>query len=116
MKSIQNRLNQFFYPALLIALPLIFLSPSFSKTVVHGGSLIPHPFGLSLFEHNVYYTDWTKMAVMKVNKFNDRNPQVVYTTSQIPHGLAVIHSLNQPYGKLNCSLSKPSICFHWLPS
>ncbi|CAL8343601.1 unnamed protein product, partial [Boreogadus saida] len=76
------------------------------KTVVHGGSLIPHPFGLSLFEHNVYYTDWTKMAVMKVNKFNDRNPQVVYTTSQIPHGLAVIHSLNQPYVSNPCGLGR----------
>uniref|UniRef100_A0A8C5B335 Low-density lipoprotein receptor-related protein 2 n=1 Tax=Gadus morhua TaxID=8049 RepID=A0A8C5B335_GADMO len=76
------------------------------KTVVHGGSLIPHPFGLSLFEHNVYYTDWTKMAVMKANKFNDRNPQVVYTTSQIPHGLAVIHSLNQPYVSNPCGLGR----------
>ncbi|TNN64423.1 Low-density lipoprotein receptor-related protein 2 [Liparis tanakae] len=48
------------------------------KTVVHGGAAIPHPFGISLFERNVYFTDWTKMAVMKANKFTDSSPQVVY--------------------------------------
>lgn len=76
------------------------------KTVVHGGAAIPHPFGISLFEHNVYFTDWTKMAVMKANKFNDNNPQVVYSTSQTPHGVAVIHQLKQPYGK---PFSEPNI-------
>lgn len=69
------------------------------KTVVHGGAAIPHPFGISLFEHNVYFTDWTKMAVMRANKFSDSHPQVVYSTSQTPHGVAVIHQLKQPHGK-----------------
>lgn len=77
----------------------MFSTFSFRKTVVHGGAAIPHPFGISLFEHNVYFTDWTKMAVMKANKFNDNNPQVVYSTSQTPHGVAIIHQLKQPYGK-----------------
>ena len=67
--------------------------------MVHGGAVIPHPFGISLFEHTVYYTDWTKMAVMKANKFSDRSPQVLYTTAQNPHGVAVIHQLRQPYGE-----------------
>lgn len=70
----------------------------FRKTVVHGGAVIPHPFGISLFEHSVYFTDWTKMAVMKANKFTDSNPQVVYNTSQTPHGVAVIHKFKQPQG------------------
>lgn len=61
--------------------------------------MIPHPFGISLFEHNVYFTDWTKMAVMKANKFTDRSSEVVYRTSQTPHGVAVIHQLKQPQGK-----------------
>lgn len=74
--------------------------------MVHGGTAIPHPFGISLFEHNVYFTDWTKMAVMKANKFNDNNPQVVYGTSQTPHGVAIIHQLKQPYGK---PLKEPNI-------
>lgn len=68
------------------------------KTVAHGGAVVPHPFGISLFEHNVYFTDWTKMAVIKANKFIDNQPQVIYTTSQTPHGVAVIHQLKQPQG------------------
>lgn len=67
--------------------------------MVHGGAAVPHPFGISLFEHNVYFTDWTKMAVMKANKFTDSSPQIVYSTSQTPHGVAVIHQLKQPYGE-----------------
>ncbi|CAG5865572.1 unnamed protein product [Menidia menidia] len=76
------------------------------KTVVHGGSVVPHPFGISLFEHNVYFTDWTKMAVMKANKFTDSSPQVVYRTSQTPHGVAVIHQLKQPQVPNPCSADK----------
>lgn len=70
--------------------------------MVHGGAAVPHPFGISLFEHNVYFTDWTRMAVMKANKFSDNNPEVVYSTSQTPHGVAVIHRLKQPSGKTLC--------------
>lgn len=69
------------------------------KTVVHGGAVIPHPFSISLFEHHVYFTDWTKMAVMKANKFTDSSPEVIYRTPQTPHGVAVIHQLRQPQGR-----------------
>uniref|UniRef100_A0A8C9SXP4 Low-density lipoprotein receptor-related protein 2 n=1 Tax=Scleropages formosus TaxID=113540 RepID=A0A8C9SXP4_SCLFO len=76
------------------------------KTVVHGGSVIPHPFGISLFEHNVYFTDWTKMAVLRANKFSDNNPQLIYHTSMTPHGVTVVHPLRQPYGKNPCGTNK----------
>uniref|UniRef100_A0A8C4INS7 Low density lipoprotein receptor-related protein 2a n=1 Tax=Dicentrarchus labrax TaxID=13489 RepID=A0A8C4INS7_DICLA len=82
------------------------VDPTVGKTVVHGGAVIPHPFGISLFEHNVYFTDWTKMAVMKANKFTDGSPQVVYGTSQTPHGVAVIHQLKQPQVPNPCSTDK----------
>lgn len=69
------------------------------KTVLHGGSRIPHPFGISLFEDSVFFTDWTKMAVMKANKFTETNPQVYYQSSLRPFGVIVFHSLRQPHGK-----------------
>lgn len=68
------------------------------KTVVQGGSLIPHPFGISLFEDHVFFTDWTKMAVMKANKFTESSPQQYHQTSLKPFGVTVYHSLRQPYG------------------
>lgn len=69
------------------------------KTVLHGGSLIPHPFGISLFEENVFYTDWTKMAVMKANKFEDTHPQTYYQSTLRPYGVTVYHALRQPNGE-----------------
>lgn len=71
----------------------------YRRTIAHGGSLIPHPYGISLFEHNIFFTDWTKMAVMKANKFADSNPQVIYQSSLRPYGVTVYHSLRQPLGK-----------------
>ncbi|MCI4378615.1 hypothetical protein PGIGA_G00218000, partial [Pangasianodon gigas] len=76
------------------------------KTVVHGGSLIPHPFGVSLFEHSVYYTDWTKMAIMKANKFIENNPQVLYSTAHTPYGVAVVHPFRQPYISNPCGTDR----------
>ncbi|XP_045414697.1 low-density lipoprotein receptor-related protein 2 [Lemur catta] len=73
------------------------------KTVVHGGSLAPHPFGISLFEGHVFFTDWTKMAVMKANKFMDTNPQVYYRSSLRPYGVTVYHVLKQPYVNNPCN-------------
>ncbi|XP_067405392.1 low-density lipoprotein receptor-related protein 2 isoform X6 [Emydura macquarii macquarii] len=72
------------------------------RTIAHGGSLIPHPYGISLFEHNVYFTDWTRMAVMKANKFAESNPQVVYQSSLRPYGVTVYHALRQPYVRNPC--------------
>ncbi|XP_029461540.1 low-density lipoprotein receptor-related protein 2 isoform X2 [Rhinatrema bivittatum] len=72
------------------------------KTIIHGGSLIPHPFGISLFEDNLYYTDWTRLAVMKANKFTETNPQVVFQSSLRPYGVTVFHGLRQPYVRNPC--------------
>ncbi|XP_069081387.1 low-density lipoprotein receptor-related protein 2 [Pleurodeles waltl] len=75
------------------------------KTVIHGGSLIPHPFAISLFEHHVYFTDWTRLAVMKSNKFTETNPQVVFQSPMRPYGLTVYHSLRQPYVRNPCGIN-----------
>ncbi|NXN98396.1 LRP2 protein, partial [Rhinopomastus cyanomelas] len=72
------------------------------RTIAHGGSLVPHPYGITLFEHNVYFTDWTKMAVMKANKFSESNPQVVYQSSLRPYGVTVYHAAKQPYVRNPC--------------
>uniref|UniRef100_A0A8U8C0Q1 Uncharacterized protein n=1 Tax=Geospiza parvula TaxID=87175 RepID=A0A8U8C0Q1_GEOPR len=80
----------------------IALDPTVGKTVAHGGSLIPHPYGITLFEHNVYFTDWTKMAVVKANKFSESNPQVIYQSSLRPYGVTVYHAARQPFVRNPC--------------
>uniref|UniRef100_A0A8C4VAU1 LDL receptor related protein 2 n=1 Tax=Falco tinnunculus TaxID=100819 RepID=A0A8C4VAU1_FALTI len=80
----------------------IALDPTVGRTIAHGGSLIPHPYGITLFEHNVYFTDWTKMAVVKANKFSESNPQVIYQSSLRPYGVTVYHAARQPYVRNPC--------------
>uniref|UniRef100_F7CLL4 Low-density lipoprotein receptor-related protein 2 n=1 Tax=Monodelphis domestica TaxID=13616 RepID=F7CLL4_MONDO len=72
------------------------------KTIAHGGSIIPHPYGISLFEHNVFFTDWTRLAVMKANKFSESNPQIIYQSSLRPYGVTIYHALRQPYVRNPC--------------
>uniref|UniRef100_A0A493U359 LDL receptor related protein 2 n=1 Tax=Anas platyrhynchos platyrhynchos TaxID=8840 RepID=A0A493U359_ANAPP len=80
----------------------IALDPTVGRTIAHGGSVIPHPYGITLFEHNVYFTDWTKMAVVKANKFSESNPQVIYQSSLRPYGVTVYHAARQPYVRNPC--------------
>ncbi|KAG8559732.1 hypothetical protein GDO81_017431 [Engystomops pustulosus] len=75
------------------------------KTIVHGGDIVPHPYGISIFEHFVYFTDWTKLAVMKANKFSDSTTQTVFSTSLRPYGVTVYHSSRQPYVRNPCGIS-----------
>ncbi|XP_072468339.1 low-density lipoprotein receptor-related protein 2 isoform X2 [Notamacropus eugenii] len=72
------------------------------KTIAHGGAIIPHPYGISLFEHNVFVTDWTRLAVMKANKFSESNPQIIYQSSLRPYGVTIYHALRQPYVRNPC--------------
>uniref|UniRef100_A0A5F8GUH8 LDL receptor related protein 2 n=1 Tax=Monodelphis domestica TaxID=13616 RepID=A0A5F8GUH8_MONDO len=80
----------------------IALDPTIGKTIAHGGSIIPHPYGISLFEHNVFFTDWTRLAVMKANKFSESNPQIIYQSSLRPYGVTIYHALRQPYVRNPC--------------
>ncbi|XP_021094201.1 low-density lipoprotein receptor-related protein 2 isoform X1 [Heterocephalus glaber] len=72
------------------------------KTVLHGGSLIPHPFAIALFEENMFYTDWTRMAVMKANKFEENHPQIYHQSTLRPFGVTVYHALRQPNASNPC--------------
>ncbi|OWK11616.1 hypothetical protein Celaphus_00003421, partial [Cervus elaphus hippelaphus] len=72
-------------------------------TVIHGGSNIPHPFSISLFEGQLFFTDWTKMAVLKANKFKETNPRLYYRSSLRPFGVTVYHALRQPDAMNPCA-------------
>ena len=64
-------------------------------TVIHGGADIPHPFSISLFEGQLFFTDWTKMAVLKANKFKETNPRLYYRSSLKPFGVTVYHGTRE---------------------
>lgn len=69
------------------------------KIVLNGGTQAPHPFGIALFENHIFFTDWTKMGVIRANRFRDSNPALLYRTSKRPGHVVVSHSVLQPAGK-----------------
>ncbi|XP_063285770.1 low-density lipoprotein receptor-related protein 2 [Pelobates fuscus] len=75
------------------------------KTILHGGDIIPHPYGISVFEQYVYFTDWTKLSVMRANKFRDDSTTAVFRTSLRPYGVTVFHPLRQPAVTNPCGIN-----------
>jgi low density lipoprotein-related protein 2 len=39
------------------------------QIVATGMNNVPHPFGVTLFDQYLYWTDWTRLGVMRVEKF-----------------------------------------------
>lgn len=69
------------------------------KIVLNGATQSPHPFGISVFENHVFFTDWTKMGVVRTNRFNGSNPVLLYRTAKRPGHVTVSHPVLQPVGK-----------------
>ncbi|TMS22544.1 Low-density lipoprotein receptor-related protein 2 [Larimichthys crocea] len=66
------------------------------KIVLNGATQSPHPFGISVFENHVFFTDWTKMGVVRTNRFNGSNPVLLYRTAKRPGHVTVSHPVLQP--------------------
>lgn len=71
----------------------------FRKIVLNGVTQAPYPFGIATFENNVFFTDWSKMAVMKANRFKENNPALIYRTAKRPGQIVISHSVLQPVGE-----------------
>ncbi|KAJ8414276.1 hypothetical protein AAFF_G00051460 [Aldrovandia affinis] len=72
------------------------------KTVLNGGTQVPHPYGLFVFENHVFFTDWTKMAVVQANRFNGSNSKLLYRTTDRPGHIVVSHAVLQPIAMNPC--------------
>lgn len=61
-----------------------------------------HPFGLTVFENHLYYTDWYKLSkgVKSLNKFTGMNKTLIKRTLWSHMDIHVYHPLRQPNGKL----------------
>uniref|UniRef100_A0A1I7WFR2 Low-density lipoprotein receptor-related protein 6 n=1 Tax=Heterorhabditis bacteriophora TaxID=37862 RepID=A0A1I7WFR2_HETBA len=47
------------------------------RVVAQGMNNVPHPFGLALFDQYLYWTDWTRLGVVKIEKFGS-NPELIW--------------------------------------
>lgn len=63
--------------------------------------VVPHAFSLAVYENFVYFTDWSRLGIMRVEKFGDEQSELLYNNSQgnlFPMGLAAYHRSLQPTG------------------
>lgn len=87
------------------------------KVILKGATQSPHPFGIAVFENHVFFTDWTKMAVMRANRFSDNNPALLYRTANRPGHVVVSHPVLQPIGEDTSLGGKRALPFlFWKPS
>lgn len=64
--------------------------------VIHDQETLSHPFGISLYENHVYWTDWRTNSVLRANKFNGTDIAVIQRTQTQPFGIQILHSSRQP--------------------
>lgn len=72
--------------------------------ILRGHEFLSHPFAVSLFGGNVYWTDWRTNTLTKANKWTGANVTVIQKTSAQPFDLEIYHPSRQPQSK------RPSFC------
>lgn len=71
------------------------------RELIKGHDLLDHPFAITLFENNVYWTDWRSNAVIRANKWNASDVSVIQRTSMQLFDVKIMHPSRQPKGDFN---------------
>ncbi|KAJ8049878.1 Low-density lipoprotein receptor-related protein 8 [Holothuria leucospilota] len=68
------------------------------RVILRDESTLMHPFHITVFEDNVYWTDWNAFSIQRVNKFTgkDLTDVVGRLVRGTPAGLYIWHSSQQP--------------------
>lgn len=72
--------------------------------ILRGHEYLSHPFAVSLFGGNVYWTDWRTNTLARANKWTGQNVTVIQKTSAQPFDLQIFHPSRQPQGKNSFSV------------
>jgi hypothetical protein len=67
--------------------------------IIRGHEYLSHPFAVSLYGSEVYWTDWRTNTLSKANKWTGQNVSVIQKTSAQPFDLQIYHPSRQPQGK-----------------
>ncbi|XP_026091548.1 low-density lipoprotein receptor-related protein 1B [Carassius auratus] len=74
--------------------------------ILRGHEFLSHPFAVSLFGGNVYWTDWRTNTLTKANKWTGANVTVIQKTSAQPFDLEIYHPSRQPQTPNPCAGNK----------
>uniref|UniRef100_A0AAX7SPU8 EGF-like domain-containing protein n=1 Tax=Astatotilapia calliptera TaxID=8154 RepID=A0AAX7SPU8_ASTCA len=81
--------------------------------VLRGHEYLSHPFAVTMYGGEVYWTDWRTNTLAKANKWTGHNVTVVQRTNTQPFDLQVYHPSRQPQAPNPCAPAdgKP-LCSH----
>ena len=73
------------------------------RTILSGARTLPHPHSISAFEDSIFLSDWTKLNIARVNKYqgSEGYTQLLDDSERI-FDLAVVHPLKQTIGNDLC--------------
>uniref|UniRef100_A0A3B5R2C5 EGF-like domain-containing protein n=1 Tax=Xiphophorus maculatus TaxID=8083 RepID=A0A3B5R2C5_XIPMA len=69
-----------------------------NRLVLRGHEYLSHPFAVTMYGGEVYWTDWRTNTLAKANKWTGHNVTVVQRTNTQPFDLQVYHPSRQPLG------------------
>ena len=69
------------------------LSCEFTQSLLSG---LPHPFALTLFEDDLYWTDWQTLSINRADKFGRSGVEVVRSGLESPMDIHAMHRQRQP--------------------
>uniref|UniRef100_A0A8D3BMI9 Low density lipoprotein receptor-related protein 1Ab n=1 Tax=Scophthalmus maximus TaxID=52904 RepID=A0A8D3BMI9_SCOMX len=73
--------------------------------VLRGHEYLSHPFAVTMYGGEVYWTDWRTNTLAKANKWTGHNVTVVQRTNTQPFDLQVYHPSRQPQAPNPCATS-----------
>uniref|UniRef100_A0A6Q2XLQ3 EGF-like domain-containing protein n=1 Tax=Esox lucius TaxID=8010 RepID=A0A6Q2XLQ3_ESOLU len=81
--------------------------------VLRGHEYLSHPFAVTMYGGEVYWTDWRTNTLAKANKWTGHNVTVVQRTNTQPFDLQVYHPSRQPEAPNPCASAEgQSLCSH----
>ncbi|CAH2305432.1 low-density lipo receptor-related 1B [Pelobates cultripes] len=73
------------------------------KEIIRGHEYLSHPFAVSLYGSEVYWTDWRTNTLSKANKWTGHNVSVIQKTSAQPFDIQIYHPSRQPQAPNPCA-------------
>ncbi|XP_042882453.1 low-density lipoprotein receptor-like isoform X1 [Penaeus japonicus] len=73
------------------------------RVILHSTEYLPHPFSITVFEDTMYWTDWSREAILRANKFTGQEVKVITHSHATPMTVHVYHSYRQPNGTNHCT-------------
>ncbi|CAB4016149.1 prolow-density lipo receptor-related 1, partial [Paramuricea clavata] len=71
---------------------------------------VSHPFAVTVFEGQMYWTDWMTKAVHRSDKWSGKHHKIIKNTTNKPMDIQVVHPLRQPTVAPKCPTKNNEAC------